>query len=521
MKKFLLSAIGVAAMFSAYAQDAIEWGEWQEMATSTVVFPDQEFIYTGTISDVPTFYREALNEEGRAQYRFDDVFSSNITDEKGSLVVDIYTEDYGTVCGVSPQTLPPFDLNGVADPDYVEWFKGPYSVCDMAAAFDMPFYRTENKYTAQPMSMKPLLVLYDSNYGPMEGLFGQGVVEIKTNAKPAFSLPSSYVIGGDMGMGLIKVDKEDSVWTIKYALEKGDANKIDFETYDYVSLTDRIMNDDESLNIMYYMAGDLLASPMEGPGKYALGAVAYDENDNVLGTAVCDVYNMPTESWNWQLLGKAKVTEDFLRDVFGMNIYDAGIEANGPAEYEVEVEESKATPGLYRLINMYGPSHPYSAIFEYLNEFPVYTYIDCTSEAGCYIYNMPTGFVVKNDTSGEILFGSQISVFENAGWPLEQLPEVVPEYFGTKNDNVITFKSNQVALYVPVFTEYFGEGWIEGDFCTENDFIIELPEGTGVESASVAEKAEYYDLNGIRVDNPTKGGIYIMRKGSKVEKVVK
>ena len=506
-------------MSAAYAQETIEWGEWQEQATSTVTFPDGEFLYNGTV-EAPTFYRESTNEAGRAQYRFENVFYSNTTDEKGALVVDVYPGEYGTEVGADSQKLPPFNLAEV-DADLAEWFPGPLMVCDASVALDMPYYRIMNKYTADPMSMQLLLVVYDVNYGPMEGMLCQGTVEIKTNAKPAFSIPSSYVIGGDMGMGLLKVDKDDSVWTIKYALEKGDANKIDFETYDYVSLTDRIMNDDESLTIMYYMAGDLIASPMEGPGKYALGAVAYDENDNVLGTAVCDVYNMPTESWNWKSLGNAKVSEDFLRDVFGMNIYNAGIEANGPVEYEVEVEESNATPGLYRLVNLYGPSHPYSAIFEYLNEFPVYTYIDCTSEAGCYIYNMPTGFVVKNDTSGEILFGSQISVFENAGWPLEQLPEVVPEYFGTKNDNVITFKSNQVALYVPVFTEYFGEGWIEGDFCTENDFIIELPKGTGVESASVAEKAEYYDLNGIRVANPARGGIYIMRKGCKVEKVVK
>ena len=521
MNKFLLSVIAATIGTSAYAQDAQEWGEWEELPTSTVTFPADEFIFTGTIADAPTYFRQSASEEGRAQYRFDNVFASNVSEEKGSLVVDVYPGDMGEEVGVSAQALPAFDLAAI-DPSLTEWFKGPFSVCDLATAYDMPFYRMMNEYDAEPLSMKISLVVYDDELGPMDGGICQGNLEIKTNAKPAFSIASEYIIGGDMGMGLLKVDKDESVWSIKYALEKGDADKYDPATGETYNIIDRIKADDETLGILYYMSGDIIISPMDGPGSYILGAVAYDENDNVVGSATCKVYNMPTESWNWTSLGNAKVSEDFLREVFGINLNEAGIAANGPAQYEVAVEESNATPGFYRLVNLYGPSHPYSAIFEYLNEFPVYTYIDCTNEAGCYIYNMLTGFVVKGDTSGEILLGSYISTFENAGWALSDLIDYgFDSYFGSRNENVITFKAEQVAIYVPVFAEYFGEGWVGGDMCTESDFTIELPEGNSVESLTTDEKGVYYDLNGVRVSDPVKGGIYILRKGDKVEKIIK
>ncbi|MDE6511284.1 MAG: hypothetical protein K2L00_04215, partial [Muribaculaceae bacterium] len=386
------------------------WGEWKELGTSTVTFPEEEFLYTGTADHVPTFVRTDENDQSHMQYRFDGLLATNtVADIEPS---PLYVDVYGNEATVYSQQLPPVSLG-----EYDEYYPGPFAICDFAVLYDMESYRMLNQYKANPMSMMLNLCIYDESQGEFEGLIFMGEVGIRLNLKQAFSIPETCVIGGDMGMGLLKVeDLDEEVWSIQYAIIKGDGNIIDFDSNNYDTIIDRIINKDENLMIMYWMAGDIMATPMEGPGVYTLGAVAYDENDQVLSTATCTVYNMPNESWNWTSLGKATVSEDFLRNVFTMNLDNAGIAHDTPAEYEVEIQESNSTPGLYRLVNMYGPSHPYAAIFEYLNEFPVYTYIDCSSPEFCYIYNMPTGFIVKGDTSGEISLGCEPSIYFDEGF---------------------------------------------------------------------------------------------------------
>lgn len=118
MSKFLL-AVTIAAVCGvtceAQASDRAskitptpetQWGEWSQLETSTVEFPAEEFPFAGTVSDAATYYREAEGEEGHAQYRFDNVFASNVSDEKTSLYVDVY----GDEVTVYSQALPQMDL---------------------------------------------------------------------------------------------------------------------------------------------------------------------------------------------------------------------------------------------------------------------------------------------------------------------------------------------------------------------------------------------------------------------------
>ena len=493
-----------------------KWGEWSYAGTSTVAFPEEEFFYTGTADNVPTFIRTDETDPSHVQYRFDGLLTTNTAaDIEPS---PLYVDAYGDEVTVYNQQLPPISLG-----EYDEYYPGPFDICDFAVLYDMEAYRELNQYKANPMSMKLNLCIYDESQGEFDGLVFMGEVGIKLNLKQSFSIAESCIIGGDMGMGLLKVeDKDESVWSIQYALVKGDGNIINFDTYSYDTVIDRIINKDEDLVIMNWMAGDIMATPMEGPGVYTLGAVAYDEDENMLSYATSTIYNMPNESWNWTSRGQATVSEDFLREVFAMNLDNAGIAHDEPAQYEVEIQESNSKPGLYRLVNLYGPSHPYASIFEYLNEFPVYTYIDCSSPELCYIYNMPTGFIVKGDTSGEITIGCEPSVYFDEGFPYDMIIEEMPEAFGTLKDDTITFTPSQIYLSVPVYKEYLGYDWFSGEMFTENDFTIKLPVGTGVSEVESADKAaEYYDLNGRRISAPSKGGVYILRKGEKIEKVIR
>lgn len=514
MKKLLLSCACAALACQAFAYTPTpetKWGEWIEDGTSTIVFPDEEFMFTGTISDAPTFYRIAEDESGHMQYRFDNVFHTNtVLDEAPTpLLVDVY----GDQITAYVQKLPTMYFE-----DFQEFAPGPYEVCDGAVFYDLEYYRMLNTYDPTiPMSMGIFLYIFDKNTGEEVCM---GMVEIKSNKKAAFSIPSECVIGDDMGMGLLKVEADENVWSINYAIIKGDGRQMDWDEYTYLELTDRIIDHDENLMIMMWMAGDIMATPMEGPGRYTLGAVAYDENDNVIGKATSAVYYMPNESWNWKPLGNAKINEDMLRDVFSMNLDNAGIEHNGPVEYEAPIEECISQPGLYRVNGLYGPTHPYAPIFEYVYDFPVYTYFDCSDPDYCYIYTTPTGFIVKDDKSGEIIIGSEPATWINKGYTFDMTLQIMSYSFGKLSDGVIKFSPSNVWFSVPVFVEQLNEDWINGSWLTENDLTIKLPVGTGVESVDTTTKAEYYDLNGNRVANPGKG-IYILRQGEKSVKIVK
>lgn len=135
----------------------------------------------------------------------------------------------------------------------------------------------------------------------------------------------------------------------------------------------------------------------------------------------------------------------------------------------------------------------------------MYAYIDCTDEQACYMYYMPTGFVVKGDTSGEIGMASAASLYMEQGWPAELVRESMPEAFGMKSGNVITFEADQVMLSIPVFAQFLGSEWAGGDFCTSNSLTVTLPEGSSVDNVGVEDAAEYYNIDGTRVANPVKG----------------
>lgn len=496
------------------AAQSEDFGDWESLGTATVDYGEGDFFYTGVEKAAPLYVRADQSDPSHLQYRVDGFFFSDISGITAPLYIEtVYVEEVGETVAVYPCTLPETSTSQ----EY-----GTIMCADAGYIFDMDYYRILNSYTPSPLSIVVYLGTYLEATGT-ESMFSMGSVSITRNTPQVFTLPQTCVIGADMGMGLLPVsDKADDVWSIRYALVKGDGYKWDPESeLGYTTVTEMIVAEDPSLMIMWWMSGDIIASPMEGPGRYTLGAVAYDENDQVLGSATCTVYNMPSEAWNWKPLGEAKVSEDFLREVFAMNLGDAGISADGPAEYTVAVEECYWPEGLYRLVNMYGDTHPYSAVFEYSYDFPVYTYIDHTHEGHPYLLDSPTGFTVRGDASGEIAMGSFVSLYLGEGYDFDTVLAEMPGEFGTAAGNEFRFRPETVALYIPVFKEYFGSDLIQGDMLTANDLVVTMPVSVGVDSVMTesGQEAEYYNLQGVKVDRPQ--GVCIRVKGCKAEKMIR
>lgn len=70
------------------------------------------------------------------------------------------------------------------------------------------------------------------------------------------------------------------------------------------------------------------------------------------------------------------------------------------------------------------------------------------------------------------------------------------------------------------FFVLLGGGVAGRNIALHNTFIY-TPAPTGIDSVTIGDDApvEYYNLQGVRVDNPA-GGLFIRRQGNKAEKVI-
>ena len=87
--------------------------------------------------------------------------------------------------------------------------------------------------------------------------------------------------------------------------------------------------------------------------------------------------------------------------------------------------------------------------------------------------------------------------------------------FGELSGREITFPDNSLVLVERLYKE--------GMLVTAEApmFRITLPESAGIDDITVDNDApaEYFNLQGVRVDNPS-NGVFIRRQGTKTEKVI-
>ena len=99
------------------------------------------------------------------------------------------------------------------------------------------------------------------------------------------------------------------------------------------------------------------------------------------------------------------------------------------------------------------------------------------------------------------------------------IAEMMPEAFGTLSDGVITFPAGTLMATATVLLDN-GYDWLAVG--SQGAFKIVLPDKDGIADIATDDNApvEYYNLQGIRVDNPVPGTLYIRRQGSEATKIV-
>lgn len=242
--------------------------------------------------------------------------------------------------------------------------------------------------------------------------------------------------------------------------------------------------------------------------KSTMIVVALDAADKIVNYDWKTIYFIDENPDGWVDCGEAKFTDGILQVMI----------SNIPSQTTVtRLERSVDNPSRYRLVNPYSGLKEYAALNRGHEDHNHYIYINAEDLDCIYIEESPIG--MESSEYGLMRVSSGPYYYLGAGIDLEEIKEL--EMGAVITDNVMTFPEE--ALMFSMLKYDNGDWYIsDADGLTK----IELPEGfsfSGV-SETLADELEaptvYYNLQGMRVENPQPGTVYVKVKGSHAEKVV-
>lgn len=245
----------------------------------------------------------------------------------------------------------------------------------------------------------------------------------------------------------------------------------------------------------------------EGAGTYKVWVLCFDANDRYMGVyhGFQAISNRAPEG-QWEYVGKA-VWHHPWRDRYevwnrdedsGEYTYDEIVLPEDKLKWEVNLERRIDLDSLneeYRLVNVYGEGCPLNEIWtELMNR--VYG----EGNWGPYLYNPfdDYWFVIRlYYTVGNIEIPSRPTGAMNTHF----ISGSYPDYY-----SFLSFDNNILKANAP--------------YTFDTLLTVEFPDLGGIDAPTVggSDPVEYYNLQGMRVDNPS-GGIFIRRQGDRTEKV--
>ena len=345
------------------------WSNWQEAGTASYTYTGT--YWSGTLSGANVRYRENLVNKNGAQFQF-------INMAGGYDLTIEYDKETGN-CQVHQQQ--------VADNSNY----GPVFVSDIPHYPGQPGLSYEDypcTYNAETGQFSLTLVYFvdpaqGSNYTQI-AMFGKGVETIQMDGFYQYDYSFSMEYAGkrttDYGTecALINVTMGADVSSCALAVVAADED------------TDATVAGmlDGSIDCMTLIESKSVTVPLTKSGTYKAVAITYDDYDNMI-----DVHTMEFEFTvgngddNWVSLGMATYTDDLILPLFG----------NDPMSYNVEVLENREKPGLFRIVDPYGPEFP---LYPYASSYADGTYIeiDATDPDGVWIEGwQSTGLDIQNN----------------------------------------------------------------------------------------------------------------------------
>lgn len=490
-----VSTVKAPAATRSADDDDSAWTQWLDMGTVNVTYSGA--VYMNINPELPILMRASTAEPEHVQYRIDGYLLSNVdTKLNRPLIIDII-DGY---LYIYPQELPSLKINNSDGTP----FEGKLYVTDTSTHLDMVGLRDLYEFDTDKLSFDLMLTYYDDRGNTL----GTGISTelVRFNVPGWIKPPVLFSVGGNDVSATVPVEIGAAVDHYDYTIVKGGGYDDDDNF-----LGQRVANKDESLDIKTSSPVDPEVSFTGGEGRYTIGFATYDADGKLLSMSSGAIYYMPEDAANWQPVGKRKITDGYLVDVYGFELIP----------YEVELEKSLLTEGLYRVADIYGDNHPYAdKIKEHTLDFPSYTYFHCEDPEACYISETPTGTVF--DASGEIVLSTiPEAYFIRHGYDMDAAKNAVPGGFGKIIGGTCVFPSGSLTAtsYILLEANY---GWL--DVGRENIMTLQIDPEAGintVEEENSDKMAEYFNLQGIKIVNPQKGNVYIMLKDGISKKVIK
>lgn len=216
------------------------------------------------------------------------------------------------------------------------------------------------------------------------------------------------------------------------------------------------------------------AYPIAASGNYVALAITLDAEGSAMDAYAEEFeFYLAGQENPWVSLGYAKYTDDIVLPSFG----------NNPMTYYVEVLENKDMPGLFRMVDPYGPEQP---LYPYASSYKEGSYIeiDATDPEGVWIEGwQSTGLDIQNNGLMEITSMAWYNANEE-GATKEDAKEA--GLCGIYADGVITFPPKGLLIGIGSKAYYANTN---GAFALDMTNLLDsIPEEEGGESAAPAAR---------------------------------
>ena len=450
------------------------WSEWEEMK-GTYNFA----LYVSGAFEIPVYYREHLLDDTKAQ------FLLGVTEIGANEDITI---DYNKSTGDCQVGIHYFLDNANYGPVFVSDF--PHNPFDLNKDGERETYEDHPCTYDSKTGLFTLELVYFVHTGlgsSASGTFGTGVETIQLDGFTQYDYSltmnhiGNYVDNAGINNAVINVAKGADVkkflMTVVSADEDADAavQGMLAGTVPCETLTES----------GYY------AYPIATSGNYMALAITFDAEDKPV-----EAHSTNFEFWvagdsnPWESLGYAKYTDDLVLPLF----------SNPAMSYYVEVLENKEQPGMFRLVDLYGPEHP---LYPYSTYEESYIEIDATDPDGVWFEGI--------QSTGMNVDGNGLMSLMSLGWYQVQTTEGATKedakaagLLGVYADGVITFPANGVAVVIG--SKMYTGQVTTGFHLDMTNLLDEIPAEEGGESAAPAARM------GMKFQGKAKGKVSLFKK---------
>ncbi len=479
-----------AAAKAADTETETTWTEWQSFGTGTLTMDDMFALFTGLdewqgdFPDKTVDVRYSTDDVTIQQYRFNGVFNG------ADIVVDVNTAK-GTLKMLPQNTK-------------IDVFGQEILVADFASCYEIiaPEYGQEviDTYAAYNYFIPELkrFYIYAGYFFSEEDddVTAIGDLQFQVNGATDYVPKFQYsLFSNEAKPATVTATFPDETSYMEYAVFPGH--------YTSAKLQKLI---DRKCEYTKQTTAGAVELPALADGLNTLVAITYGtESGMALEETHFSFTYSPDRADEWTSLGLTDITTDILEI----------INDELPVDYQAELQKNKQNKAIYRLVNAHGATYPANTSeADYDSEFNHYLTFDTSDPADV---KLTPAHVEKNLVAPVFVMGTA-DMLREAG----KSETTVSSYLGKYVDGAITFPDEGLTLGCANWTLFQDDLPAEGFVNTNlsGKFRIAIPDTQGIDDIKADNApAEYFTLQGIRLDSPVRGTVIIERRGTTARKI--